>query len=132
MPGVGLGRLGGAGRSTVPIAWGADEVGTPAQPATSSASAPTSATITPMAPGHTCSPACSRGREPGSAFRSGTFGFSGNGLVVTLCPRTNGRVSRKQAPFPGLAPGFQAALVQAGVLDTDGQAKPGAAGAAHP
>ena len=33
MPGVGLGRLGGAGRSTVPMACGADELGTPAQPA---------------------------------------------------------------------------------------------------
>ena len=35
MPGVGLGRLGGAGRSTVPMACGADELGTPAQPASS-------------------------------------------------------------------------------------------------
>ncbi len=33
IPGVGFGRLGGAGRSTVPIACGADELGTPAQPA---------------------------------------------------------------------------------------------------
>ena len=33
IPGVGFGRLGGAGRSTVPIACGADELGTPAHPA---------------------------------------------------------------------------------------------------
>src|SRR5271156_157607 len=33
MPGVGLGRFVGAGCSTVPIACGADELGTPAQPA---------------------------------------------------------------------------------------------------
>jgi hypothetical protein len=35
---VGLGRLGGAGRSTVPIACGDDELGTPAQPVTMSPS----------------------------------------------------------------------------------------------
>ena len=60
------------------------------------------------------------------------MGFSGSGLVVTLCPRTSGSVSRKQAPLPGFAPGFQAALVQAGVLDADGQAETGAARAPHP
>ena len=29
------------------------------------------------------------------------MGLSGNGLAVTLWPRTSGRVSRKQAPLPG-------------------------------
>ena len=43
MPGVGLGRLGGAGRSTVPIACGADELGTPAQPARANTSSHTAA-----------------------------------------------------------------------------------------
>ena len=38
MPGVGLGRFVGAGCSTVPIACGADELGTPAQPASNVAS----------------------------------------------------------------------------------------------
>ena len=41
MAGVGLGRLGGAGRSTVPIACGADELGTPAQPARANTSSHT-------------------------------------------------------------------------------------------
>ena len=38
MPGVGLGRLHGAGCSTVPMACGADELGMPAQPASSTGS----------------------------------------------------------------------------------------------
>ena len=36
-----------------------------------------------------------------AALRSRPTGFSGSGLVVTLWPRTSGRVSRKQAPLPG-------------------------------
>ena len=49
MPGVGLGRLGGAGRLTVPMACGEDELGTPAQPASTSvrtASQATTARVT--------------------------------------------------------------------------------------
>ena len=49
---------------------------------------------------HTTLSACSRCRA-GRSLRSGATGFIGSGLVVTLCPRTSGRVIRKQAPLPG-------------------------------
>ena len=103
MPGVGFGRLCGAGRSTVPIACGADELGTPAQPTEApAASATQTRTATAGAshalPGMLALP----GWALAAAFlRSAAMGFIGSGLVVTLWPRTSGSVSRKQAPLPG-------------------------------
>ena len=84
MPAVGLGRLGGAGRSTVPIACGDDELGTPAQPA--------NATHDNRQPQrgpdacHTLSPAGSRSRigRRLAAPAAGSMGLTGSGLLVTL------------------------------------------------
>ena len=42
-----------------------------------------------------------RNRERVGTPAGSPMGLTGSGLLVTLCPRTSGSVSRKQAPLPG-------------------------------
>ena len=77
-----------------------EELGTPAHPARFNTRVSSSETT----PGRRLTYAHPRirAREPvDAAVCRGPMGLSGNGLAVTLCPRTNGNVSRKHAPLPG-------------------------------